>query len=70
MKFINNLFEGLFAFVIVATFILFILAKIKKKTPLKLYNELMDKIFGLGNEDIENPLSGIKKLNIKNKTLR
>jgi len=70
IPFVNNVFEGLFAFIVVALFIFFIFAKVKKKKPLELYNETMDKIFGLGNEDIKSPLSGMKKLNFRNKTLR
>ena len=66
-----NIFEGLFSFVIVALFIFFIYAKVRKKKPLELYNDTMDKIMGTETSDlnISNPLKGLRKLNI-NKTIR
>ena len=67
MSIVIRIFEGLFSFIVVALFIFFIWAKVKKKKPLDLYNETADKIMGIETADvnISNPFKGLKKLNIR-----
>lgn len=55
-----KLLEGLFSAIVVGVFLMWMYARVRKKTFWELYNETMDKITGTQSEpiNIKNPLKG------------
>jgi len=66
---IDSVLEGLFTMVVVAIFLFFVTARVKHKSMMDFYNEVMDKLFGESKAlNMDNPLKG--KLKMRQKPLK